>query len=1221
MPKYTRRRILQSVLSVLSLLVLSACVTYKEQQASTLQQTTNTSKKPVHTFYVAGGLGTSENGGDPAILNKLSEQLTNAAKNSTLLFTGDYISEEYTNESYNQLLLQKQLDLANGFKGKTYFVPGDHEWSSAKTKQIEWVEDYIKDNDLKKIEVEPNNVCPLEYRKISEEIDMILIDSQWYISNWDRVEGMNQKCTDIKTQRRFIEELEGMIKDARKKNLVIVMHHPVFSNGMYANNYMGGMNTKKVFFRRYQELAINVAALVQELDRVTIISGHEESLQYLTSKNKMHQVISGSLGSAAKTNLEEGALTTIGGQLNYKGQYSYGKQGFAVVTFFEDGSSTVSFVTADASNTFNMTPPLPEDQLDSSQPSFTSETVQVPVVTEASKLEKSGFYKFLWGDRFREYYGIPVTVANVNLKSYKGGLTVKEKGGGHQTFSAKLKDENNAEYAIRGLEKDAFKFLKFKVKGITFDPQDYRGTFAETVVYDFFTTTHPFMQLVIDPMAEAINVNHADIQLAYVPKQPNLDPLGRAYGNALYWLEERPDDGQENFPGYNRGNPGGGDIVTFESTTDVFEKLREDEKYTVDQRAWIRARLFDMLIGDWDRHQDQWRFAEYEISDDETRFIPIPRDRDAAFSKFDGLMMPIIKMFLPDTRFWQSYRDEIRDVKWYNGEGNNLDRAILTKFGTQAWLEEAKYIQENLDEATIDNAWQNLPPEVQDETATKLKQSLKSRLANLDEYADRYATYLNRTVAVHGTDKDDKFEITRMEDGMTKVVIKRAISDEKDPIIFERTFSKDETKEIWVYGLNDDDEFKVTGDGNRLIQLRLIGGFGKDKFTIENRRQLKVYDWDHEKTEFDGKTPAHQFTSKYETNTYHWRYFKENNHIILPNIGFQTDDGLFLGAKDTYTNYGFNGNPFRYQHFLSANYYFAFQAVELEYEGIFANIFPHWNLEASGYFTSDSFANNFFGFGNDTFYNDDAVDRDFNRARMQQIKADIGIAYKTFKVKALFESFEVQESPNRLFNPATNTVNPDVYDMQNYAGVETSLMYRNQNAMDFPTKARHLELVLGYKSNIDNTDNAFGYAGAKLGFEEGLIPSGSLVLGSSAGIRHNFGDFGTDYYFYHAPSIGGNTGLRGYRNERFAGETAFYHTTDLKLRLARLTTSVIPITFGTYGGFDYGRVWSDADISDTLHTSFGGGIWLSGLNSLAFKAGYFVSEEDQMIQVGFLLTN
>tara|TARA_R100000935_G_scaffold42923_1_gene65212 strand:- start:32232 stop:35894 length:3663 start_codon:yes stop_codon:yes gene_type:complete len=1219
MKEFTHKTTLKTFFFIVSLLIFSACASYKEQKAASLQEVTSSTKKPVHTFFVAGGLGNSQESIDSPILDKLQQRLAETNKNSTLLFTGNYTSANFENESYNQNLLQKQLDLANSFKGKTYFIPGTNEWESKNAKQIEWVEDYIKDKDLKGIEVEPNNVCPLEYRKISDDIDMILIDSKWYISNWDRVQYINQKCSDIKTQRRFIEELEGMIKDARGKNLVIVMSHPIFSNGMNANNYLGGMNPDKIFFRRYQELAINVAALIQDLDRVTLLSGHENSMQYLTSKNRAHQVISGSLGKASKTKRENARLSTVGGQLKYEGQYTYGEEGFSIVRYFEGGSSQVTFVTAAGDKTFNMTSEFPDDDLDSSRPSFTSETVQVPIVSDKEKLDKSGFYKFMWGDRFREYYGVPVTAINADLTKYRGGLTVKEAGGGHQTYSAKLQDENGTEFAIRGLEKDAFKFLKFKVKGITFEPDEYRGTFAETVVYDFFTTTHPFMMLVIDPMAKEINVNHANIELAYVQKQPNLDALGKNYGDALYWIEERPDDGQEDFEGYNRANPGGGEVKTFESATDVLEKLREDEKYSVDQRAWIRARLFDMLIGDWDRHQDQWRFVEYEISDDETRFIPIPRDRDAAFSKFDGVMLTLIKIIAPDTRFWQTYKDDIRDIKWYNGEGNNLDRTFMTKFGTDAWLEEAKYIQENLSDAEIDIAWENIPPEVQDETSEMLKSHLKSRLNKLDKYAKEYGDYLNNTVAIHGTDKDDTFEITRLPGGKTQVVIKRAIKDKKDPVILDRTFSKEETKEIWVYGLNDDDEFKVSGDGDNPIKVRIIGGYGKDKYTIENRRQLKVYDWKYEDSEFDEKTPAHQFTNLYETNTYHWRYFKENNHVILPNIGFQLDDGLFIGARDTYTNYGFNGNPFRYQHMLSASYFFNFQAVELEYGGEFANIFPQWNLVVDGYFTSESFSNNFFGFGNDSFYDPDAgrEDRDFNRARTQQIKLAAGIKYKTLTFKALFESFEVQDNPDRLFTPSNNAVNPNVFEMQNYAGGEASIRYRNQNAIDFPTKAFNFDAFIGYKSNIEDSDNAFGYAGLQVGIDEGLIPSGDLVLGTSAAVRTNFGG---DYFFYHAPSIGGNNGLRGFRNERFTGETSFYHTTDLKLRLLRLTTSVIPITFGMYGGFDYGRVWSDLDTSNTLHTSYGGGIWLSGLNSLGVKAGYFVSEEDFQVQVGLVLT-
>ena len=140
--------------------LLYACGTFKEQQSGTLTEITPSSENPTHTFFIAGGLGTSETNSNQAVIERLQNDLSKASKKSTLIFPGDYLTEDPSNEALNKALLEKHLALAKTFKGKTYFVPGDHEWSAANTDQIEWVEDYIKDNDLKNIEVEPNNVCP-----------------------------------------------------------------------------------------------------------------------------------------------------------------------------------------------------------------------------------------------------------------------------------------------------------------------------------------------------------------------------------------------------------------------------------------------------------------------------------------------------------------------------------------------------------------------------------------------------------------------------------------------------------------------------------------------------------------------------------------------------------------------------------------------------------------------------------------------------------------------------------------------------------------------------------------------------------------------------------------------------------------------------------------------------------------------------------------------------
>ncbi|WP_289645011.1 ShlB/FhaC/HecB family hemolysin secretion/activation protein [Maribacter aestuarii] len=809
---------------------------------------------------------------------------------------------------------------------------------------------------------------------------------------------------------------------------------------------------------------------------------------------------------------------------------------------------------------------------------------------------------------------MPVNAPLVKLDTLYGGLKVTKEGGGHQSFSLRLEDENGREYAMRSLRKSALKFLKFKLPGIAYNTEDYRDTWAEKVISDFFTTAHPYMQLVIDPLAKSIDVNHSDTELFYVPKQEQLGEYNDSYGNELYYIERRPSEEQQNYKGYRRTMIGeSGKVTDYESTTDMLEKTKSDESYTIDEKNFIRARVFDMLLGDWDRHQDQWRWIEYENEEGDKEFMPVPRDRDNTFPRFDGTAMKFIQLFVPNTRMWQTFDEDIDNVKWLNNSGSKLDRALLTKYGLETWAEEAKIIQERITPEVIENAFLRLPKEVRDETAEFIKESLKSRLRILPETAREYGEYLDRIVAITGTEKDDVFEVIKMDDGKISVSVKRLLSDEKNELIYERVFDDKDTKEIWLYGLGDDDEYKVLGNGDSKIKIKIVGGYGKDSYSIENKKRLKVFDWEHEKIEFNDQIPRLQLSDIYKTNNYHWRYFKPNTNILVPSLGFRTDDGLFLGASDTYTINGLNGNPFLQKHTLKANYYFNFAATELQYSGVWGNVIPKWNFEVDAYYASDRYAKNFFGYGNETFNDENNLGRDYYRARLQQFKASAGIAYYSLKGKAVFESFKVNESNQRLFN--RNNIRPEVFENQNYGGLEMTGYYDNKDAGDFPSKSIYIGLTAGYKTNLNFGDNRFGYASLKLGFNRRLITSGALVFGTTAEYSSLVNP--KEVYFYHTPSIGGNNGLRGFRDERFTGESYFYQSSDLKLRLKRYITAVSPVTVGIYGGFDYGRVWQPNDSSNIWHTSQGGGFWISSLKALTFNIGYFNSKESNLIQVGF----
>ncbi|WP_238719074.1 ShlB/FhaC/HecB family hemolysin secretion/activation protein [Pelagihabitans pacificus] len=1218
------------ICGIIFLIVPTSCATYRPQLAPI--EVAGDPKEIDHVLFLAGGFGNGYENDRETVLAILKRELQTAEANSTLLLLGDNISDEKDAWSRDRKLIGQQLNLIGNFKGFTIFLPGNNEWKGKKISDLEKTEEYLDEYPVQDEYVFPKNGCPLDYRIINENLDLLLIDSKWFNSNWSRVEGINSKCTDVVTRRRFAEELEGYINDAQEKNLVIAMHHPIFSNGEFAGpkslkshllplpivgsllsgvDNLAAFSPDKLLSRRYNHLRILVSSLAKKSDRITIVSGHEQNLQYLSGGN-IHQLISGALGEVRPTRRSKDYITAVGGTLPYEGRFTYGAPGFAKLVYYTDGSSAVTFLTADKEYTFDLVPPFPQNSVPENFQTELPKTQKRSVYGPEGVKERTAFFEYLWGKRYRRYYGIPVTAPVSLLDTLYGGLEVTKKGGGHQSYSIRLEDSDQREFSMRSLRKDPLKYLKFSVRGVAYTEDDYMGSLPERLISDFFTSAHPYMQMVINPMARAVGVNHADTRLFYVPKQKALGRLNGEFGNELYYIEQRPSDEQVNYKGYRRTIDEKGKVTDFESTTDMLEKIKRDESYTVDQQSYVRARVFDMLLGDWDRHQDQWRWVEYEKPDGEREFMPVPRDRDNAFPRFDGNAVEVIQWFIPITRQWQSYGPTIEDVKWINYNGNRLDQTLLPDYDAAAWEREALYIQQNLPETIIDEAFLRLPKEVQDSTSNYIKASLKQRLKDLPKYAREYGAHLNRTVALHGTEKDDVIKVVRERNGSTTVIIRRLLTDEVNEKFYQRTFDPGETKEIWIYGLGDDDRFEVVGDHKAKIFIRLIGGYGKDIFTITNKQKLKVYDWTYEETDFKALNPAKQLTDVYKTNTFHWRHFKPSRNILVPTVGFRTDDGLFLGAKNTFIYNGFNGNPFRQKHMLHAKYHFKFQATELTYKGQFANIFPKWNFEVDAYATSDRYAKNFFGLGNDSFNNEETFGRDYYRARLEQFKLSAGITYYTLRIRPLFESYQLSAVGDRLFT--RENFGDEIFNRQYYTGGETSLYYYNDDADDFPTKGLYFGLTLGYKANLSLNDNQFGYFAFRTEVSRKLIPSGDLVFGTTAEYKTNFGG---DYFFYHAPSLGGDNGLRGFRDERFTGRSYFYQSSDLRWRIKRYVTALAPVTMGAYGGFDYGRVWQPNENSDRWHTSQGIGLWVGVGNYLGFNAGVFNSSEDIMVQVGF----
>jgi hypothetical protein len=127
-----------------------------------------------------------------------------------------------------------------------------------------------------------------------------------------------------------------------------------------------------------------------------------------------------------------------------------------------------------------------------------------------------------------------------------------------------------------------------------------------------------------------------------------------------------------------------------------------------------------------------------------------------------------------------------------------------------------------------------------------------------------------------------------------------------------------------------------------------------------------------------------------------------------------------------------------------------------------------------------------------------------------------------------------------------------------------------------------------------DVDEAFGEVHGSLSTY--LTPGGARgapTLGLRIGAKKVFGP----YPFHEAAYVGGTDDLRGFREQRFAGDAAAFGNAEVRLPVARFSL-LFPAEFGILGAADVGRVFydDDPDGSDEWHSAFGGGLWLSFLD-------------------------
>jgi hypothetical protein len=786
--------------------------------------------------------------------------------------------------------------------------------------------------------------------------------------------------------------------------------------------------------------------------------------------------------------------------------------------------------------------------------------------------------RFIYGEHYRNLWTAPLTVPVLSLDQYAGGLRPLVRGGSQQTKSLRFSGADGREYVFRSLDKDPSPTL----------PPELRETYAMHVVRDLISAQHPGGSLVVARLLDAVGVLHATPQLALMPDDPRLGEFRQEFAGMLGMIELRPTDDPDEA---TREGTGMTKVVSSEK---LLERITEHADETVDARAFLSARLFDMFVGDWDRHPDQWRWVRTGTGPAD-QWQPIPRDRDWALVKLDGLVWSLARVVYPYPQF-VTFDTKYADLVWLTWNGRALDRRLLSELPRPVWDSVAMSLQATLSDSVIDDAIHQLPSGLAAGSAGFLRRTLTSRRRHLREAADHFYRILAEETEIHATDESELVEITRVGRGTTVVRVRQrskdGVAEARD--WYQRSFDAVDTREIRIFLHGGADQVVVRGAANGRTFLRVIGGAGHDAVADStsggHALNVQYYDADTTTVVASGThvridrreyvpprtrrgwiDPPRDWGSR-------WR--------PLPWISYSTDVGLFLGGGLLFERYGFRHRAYALRTSLLAGYALGANRWRAEYSADVRreNSDVHLTFNARA---SELDVLHFYGFGNETPFGSKA----FHRVEQRTVGIEPMMHFPLARGLALNLGATLRRTTTELDNGSfIAAAKPFGVGTFNQVGALGGLTF---DSRDVPRNAKHgvfASLQGEQYPNVWSADGAFGtlrgqaatYLSAPVRFEP--------VLALRVGGQKAWGNFP----FFDAAMLGGDSTLRGWQKDRFTGDASLYGNAELRFFLTKFFL-LLPGDLGAFGLADAGRVYVSRESSDTWHTAFGGGLWVSFL--------------------------
>lgn len=1164
----------------------------------------------------------------------LGQLLSQNNEPTTLLINGDLIKGDFGQRDSLEIrrLISLTRDINNG---QLLIISGDRDWDDSGKKglkQVKQLEKYIESFDNPKVHYALEKGCPGPQEiELTANVLLVLFNTQWWNHPYNKPGPQDGDCK-IATTDIFKEELEDILDDNPNQHIIIAGHFPVFSLGEYGGQiplikhifpltdlndglyipmpvlgsfyvaYRKNIGTSRdIINSNFLEIHEILEETITHHDGIIYLSGHEQNLQILQKENN-YFINSGAPAKARYAAHDPDAL--ISEQAN----------GLIELIFYTDGhiESKVHLYSEKSGfknqNSFTLYDKSLPEKKQAINPTtafnrIISTSGNSAITIAGEEYEAGGIKRFFWGDHYRDTWTKEVSVPFLDLDTTFGGLTVYKKGGGRQTKSLKFKAANGQRYSFRSVNKDPTKAL----------PYNLRETIAKDILKDQTTTQNPYGAMAADIMLNELDILHAHPKLYIMPDDERLGEFRTEFANMLGMLEENPATPKKNETAYKGANK-------IYRSHQMFRQLYKSHNNKVNTQEFIRARVFDLFVGDWGKHEDNWKWAAYKNEDDGWTFRPIPRDRDHVFSRWDGLIP-----YIAD-REWakesgENFDYELTGIRSLMFQARHLDRYVATPAGRDDWITATEFIRQKITPEIIEKAVRNMPAETYSLSGKVIEDKLKARIKDLKKYAEEYYVMIADQVDIVGSAEDEYFDISRNKDNSVTVHMYPAKNGfaRKEKLLYSRTFYPDETSEIRCFGLDGRDIFVVKGKSDDSILLRLIGGPGRDSYddqSVVNGFSKKTIIYENSK-----KAPIHlgdeavQNTSaEPQAYDYYRTAFAYDTYLPLPYISYNADDGLFFHLGYEIKTQAYEKRDYNILHNFALELASS-GTFSLDYQIRFHHIFREWDLSTNGHWAQPGDVINFYGIGNNSF-NNESKSNDFYKTRLFEKSISIGLI-KEFWKQSVFNIYA-----HYLDNKPKKNTNSYLFQNAPVFGKEQINILSGSTELDLDFRDNDklprdgMRLFASYENGFIMNKNNKNY-GRILSFIEHFSTVNIITpvtIGLKAGAAGSYGKVP----YYKLFSLGPEDYLRGYRKNRFVGSKMVFFNSDLRLHLLYWHTSVVPVQIGIKGFFDSGKIVNDTINNRKWHNGWGIGFYFVPLEkdfTLNTSIG-FSDEENGLFTIG-----